>query len=695
VAARRRFAAVIGGVVAIVIVLLVVVPFGAANNPSSHRTRTVAGPTPRARVDVIPAVEAGVLPWSMSAPLSREVVLPGAGNDVTVVGGLTGTQSTTSHVFSLDTSSGAETPLTALASAVHDASGAFLRGRGYLFGGGSPDTVNTVQQLPAPAPAPLAPASKSDRNPSSAPAGTTSGPTVSVSPSVVGQLPQPRSDSQAVTIGATSYVIGGYDGSTGDRDVLATADGVHFSAVAALPVAVRYPAVAALGTDIYVFGGQAVGGSNNGHAIDSVQLISSTQRTAKVIAHMPSPVAGAVAFELSGHIYVAGGVAQPSGTQPGPALPSVWAYDVNSKKLTNAGTLPVPTSYAGAAVLNGRAWVIGGENAGTPLTTVEMLTPNLKFGTAGAAGAGSPYFGAHLLIADRGNNRLLLLNSQNQIVWTYPSAYAAPPPGGFYFPDDAFFTAHGTEIVSNQEENETIVVIGFPSGKLLWSYGHPRQPGSSPGYLHTPDDAYVLKSGDITVADAGNCRVLFIHPNGALASQIGTTGRCIHQPPTSLGSPNGDTPLADGNVLISEINGSWVSEYTPLGRPVWTVKLPVGYPSDPQQLGPDLYLLSDYSHPGGFIEFTREGAVVYRYQPPAGQGEMNQPSLTEVLPSGVFMTNDDFRDRMVAIDPATQALVWQYGVTDQPGTAPGMLNTPDGFDLILPDGTTPTHTTTG
>jgi hypothetical protein len=498
-----------------------------------------------------------------------------------------------------------------------------------------------------------------------------------------------------VTIGATTYVIGGYDGTTGERDVLATTDGVHFSVVAALPVAVRYPAVAALGAGIYVFGGQAVGGSNNGHAVDSVQLISPTQRTAKVIAHMPSPVAGAVAFVLGGHIYVAGGVAQPSGPQPGPALQSVWAYDVNAKKLTSAGTLPVATSYASAAVLNGRAWVIGGENAGTSLASVEMLTPNLKFGTAGAAGAGSPYFGAHLLIADRGNNRLLLLSPQNQIAWSFPSAYAAPPPGGFYFPDDAFFTAHGTEIVSNQEENETIVVIGFPSGKLLWSYGHPRQPGSSPGYLHTPDDAYVLKSGDITVADAGNCRVLFIHPSGALASQIGTTGSCVHQPPTSLGSPNGDTPLADGNVLISEINGSWVSEYTPLGKLVWTVKLPVGYPSDPQQLGPDLYLLSDYSHPGGFIEFTREGAVVYRYQPPAGQGEMNQPSLTELLPSGVFMTNDDFRDRVVAIDPATQALVWQYGVTDQPGTAPGMLNTPDGFDLILSDGTTPTHTTTG
>jgi outer membrane protein assembly factor BamB len=206
----------------------------------------------------------------------------------------------------------------------------------------------------------------------------------------------------------------------------------------------------------------------------------------------------------------------------------------------------------------------------------------------------------------------------------------------------------------------------------------------------------MLKNGDITVADAQNCRVLFINPsNNAITSQIGTTGTCVHRPPNFLGSPNGDTPLADGNVLISEVNGSWVSEYTPQGRLVWTVQLPIGYPSDPQQLGPDLYLVSDYSHPGGFIEFTREGQVMYRYQPNSGLGEMNQPSLTELLPSGVFMTNDDYRNRMVAIDPDTQALVWQYGVPDQSGTAPGMLTIPDGFDLLMNNGTTPTHTASG
>jgi hypothetical protein len=59
------------------------------------------------------------------------------------------------------------------------------------------------------------------------------------------------------------------------------------------------------------------------------------------------------------------------------------------------------------------------------------------------------------------------------------------------------------------------------------------------------------------------------------------------------------------------------------------------------------------------------------------------------------MANDDFGDRMVSIDPTTGALVWQYGVTGLPGTAPGLLKIPDGFDIVLPNGSTPTHPQTG
>jgi outer membrane protein assembly factor BamB len=281
------------------------------------------------------------------------------------------------------------------------------------------------------------------------------------------------------------------------------------------------------------------------------------------------------------------------------------------------------------------------------------------------------------------------------VVWTYPSRGSPSNPDGFYFPDDAFFVDHGHAILTNQEENETIEELAYPSGRLLWSYGHPGQAGSAPGYLHEPDDAYLLRNGQITVADADNCRVLVINPDGTVAHQIGTTGVCQHNPPTSVGSPNGDTPLSDGNLLVSEINGSWVSEYTLGGQLIWDLQLPISYPSDPQQLGSDLYLIADYASPGQVLEFTRQGQITWRYDVGSGPGELNHPSLAERLPSGVIMLNDDYNDRVVAIDPATDALVWQYGVTGVPGTVPGLLNTPDGFDLLLPGGATPTHPATG
>jgi len=613
------------------------------------------------------AAESGLLPWHMPVPISREVVAAGSGGRLVVLGGLRPGGGTTSGVYGVSTGNGRTRYVGALNTAVHDAAVAVIGGRAVVFGGGSTSTISTVQSFSL--------------------RGTSSG----RSGAQLGSMPNPRSDATAVTVGQTTFVVGGYDGTRPDANVLATTDGRKFKPIAKLPVAVRYPAVAALGGQIYVFGGQAIGGPHSGAPVDDIQVVDPRKGTAAVIGHLATPLAGAVAMTLHNEVFVAGG-------ETGRAtLSTIWAFNPTTKpRLLPAGRLQVPVSHAAVAVIGSTAWIVGGESRGRLVSAVQMVRPNKAFGTAGAAGAGSPFFGAKLLIADRGNNRLLLLSDTNRVVWKYPSPPKTPRnPLGFYFPDDAFFTDHGKAIISNQEQNDTVVEIAYPGGRIIWSYGHARVPGTGRGYLHEPDDAYVLKNGQITVADAVNCRVLVINQNRTVAHQIGTNGVCVHNPPKSMGSPNGDTPLADGNLLISEINGSWVSEYTPTGKLVWSVQLPIAYPSDPQQLGPNRYLIADYASPGQILEFNRKGHILYRYHPASGPGRLNHPSLVELLPSGVFMANDDYNDRMVAIDPKTKALVWQYGVTGRPGTRRGMLNIPDGFDLLLPNGTTPTHPATG
>jgi hypothetical protein len=54
----------------------------------------------------------------------------------------------------------------------------------------------------------------------------------------------------------------------------------------------------------------------------------------------------------------------------------------------------------------------------------------------------------------------------------------------------------------------------------------------------------------------------------------------------------------------------------------------------------------------------------------------------------MVLLNDDYNDRVIVINPKTDQIVWQYGHTGHPGTAPGYLNDPDGVDF-LPAGIVP------
>ena len=85
-------------------------------------------------------------------------------------------------------------------------------------------------------------------------------------------------------------------------------------------------------------------------------------------------------------------------------------------------------------------------------------------------------------------------------------------------------------------------------------------------------------------------------------------------------------------MLVSEVNGSYIDEITPRGKVVWSVQLPISYPSDPQQLGADRYLVADYASPGGIFEFNRAGKILWSYRPSSGNRMLDHPSLAERLP---------------------------------------------------------------
>jgi outer membrane protein assembly factor BamB len=345
------------------------------------------------------------------------------------------------------------------------------------------------------------------------------------------------------------------------------------------------------------------------------------------------------------------------------------------------GGRPSPSSAAVERSAHATSRAEPSASGGASSASSDAAPSSVPSPTPSAETAAGP-FPNGLLIADRGNGRILIVDDRGRILWSFPHA-GALPPGQAFSADDAFLTADRRTIVANDEFHQTIDKIDIATGRLIWQFGRYDRIGSARGMLHTPDDAYPLANGDIVVADIENCRVLEIAADKSIVRQWGTTGDCRDAPPHALARPNGDTPLPDGGLLITEITGSRVVRLAADGHVVFDIHVPVAYPSDAQLDSHGDVVVADFSSAGQVVAVDpKSGAVVWRWAYRSGARRLDHPSLATPLPDGLVSVNDDFRHRLVVIDPRTGRIVWQFGRTDRPGRTSTTLNTPDGHQPI-------------
>ncbi|MDA8071111.1 MAG: hypothetical protein M0Z82_05775 [Actinomycetota bacterium] len=331
-----------------------------SSSASTHPSGTSTRRAPHHGGRAVPStVTVHMPPWALPNPLSRMVVLDGGPGQLTILGGLTAGDTSANGVFRLDLADGQLTAVSTLPDAVHDAAGAQLAGRDLVIGGGSTSTIAAVQGVP----------------------------TGGGAATVLAQLPQPRSDDSATMVGSTAVIAGGYDGTVADPAVLTTTDGTSFTTVGSLPVPVRYTTLAAIGHDVYAFGGLAVSGPGAGLPVADVQRIDIQNGSAAVVAQLPQPLEGASAFVLGGRIFVAGGDTARASTGALTSSSTIWAFHqaattgsvatsrrgARRSAFSAAGTLGEAVSNAGVAVAGSTAWLIGGEHDGTPVTAVQQI----------------------------------------------------------------------------------------------------------------------------------------------------------------------------------------------------------------------------------------------------------------------------------------------------------------------------------
>ena len=353
----------------------------------------------------------------------------------------------------------------------------------------------------------------------------------------------------------------------------------------------------------------------------------------------------------------------------------VLSVSAQSQEATQPGTRKMAgTEVKVSAEMTGAGIV----SSGVTLPPIPPVTGNRKT-PVHSWGKPLPY---PVVIADRRNNRLVEIAPDKSIVWEFVSPNLKVYRGN----EDVNFSPDGKLLAVSEEDNFDVHIVDYEQKALTWTYGTPDFRGKAPGFLNYPDDAHLLADGKFITADIRNCRILIIDPkDNSISTQWGTPGKCRHNPPHELGHPNGATPLENGDILVTEIAGAWISRITREGNVLWGVKAPnIRYPSDAfMTVDGKQVIVADFWKPGRIVIFdpaTRK--ISWEYFVKEGDKMLDHSSIARELPdTGDIFVVDDLRDRVMVIDRKTKEIIWQYGVTDTKGNTPGYLFYPDGFDI--------------
>jgi len=318
-----------------------------------------------------------------------------------------------------------------------------------------------------------------------------------------------------------------------------------------------------------------------------------------------------------------------------------------------------------------------GPGGGSPNSNTTSTNPLAAAGTGAghlAPGSSTAALPANILVADRNNKRLISISPSGRIVWSV----------SLTGPSDAFLSPTAKSITVTEPSAFVVVQLAASDKRAFYRYGHSGHAGSSDNHLHDPETAQELADGELLIADKSNCRILFVTPpSHHPLLKLGTPGSCVHDPPTTFAYPDSVFPAIGGGTVVTELDPAWVDVLNTANSVVAQIRVPgLSAPDDANEYAAGELIATSHSHPGAVEEFNTAGKVTWSYDPKSGPGELDRPSLAEVLPDGDVLVCDSYNDRVIVIDPQTHAIVWQYGHTGKSSNRAGYLHTPDSAVLV-------------
>lgn len=166
--------------------------------------------------------------------------------------------------------------------------------------------------------------------------------------------------------------------------------------------------------------------------------------------------------------------------------------------------------------------------------------------------------GPHVLIADQGNQRVILVNMNKQIVWQYgATGVAGDGAGQLNNPNSGEVLSNGHILIADESNNRVIEIT--PAGSIEKTF-------TIDGTLNGAAFASRLPNGDTLISDANNNRIAEVNRDDHLVWQYVTNT----QPGSNANpQPTRGIRLANGDTLISDQFNNRVIEVTPGGKIVF------------------------------------------------------------------------------------------------------------------------------
>lgn len=286
----------------------------------------------------------------------------------------------------------------------------------------------------------------------------------------------------------------------------------------------------------------------------------------------------------------------------------------------------------------------------------------------------------NILIADQFNNRVIEIDRQGTIVWSWglgPHDFSASSALGVNDAQrvgtDTLMAATGippkVDPYCKKGCPDNRVLLVDPAGNIVWQYGQFGVTGSGPDELNAPVQATWAPDKTVYITDQGNQRVIEVDKDQNILWQYGTTG-VSGSGFDELNSPNSAELLDNGNILIADEGNNRVIEVDKSSKNVvmaWTAHGTMNAPAFASLLPSGKLLVPDGGN-NRVILLDRTDQVVFEYDTNTQSGSNPNPAPSQAVETmhGKIVVSDQFNDRVIVIDRKGNLLT-QYGNLNVPG----------------------------